>query len=215
MALVCALALVFPIQSCSPSHLHQGATAFGLDALLLVLACGPNYWPSSPALFIIPLSFSYHRLDASFAGGVRCLVHTNPFWGLPVETGGEPQRDESFAVRLLALLRRVKSGLCSRLCANAWRLLCLSSYSSWSSLSNARAVYLVRCDSSQFMSLCIGLLARAGGLIELLCNSCIVLRLLLICDVESALSLLAAVVSLLGCACGVRACFVVSCRVFS
>jgi len=40
-------------------------------------------------------------------------------------------------------------------------------------------------------------------------------RLLLICDVESALSLLAAVVSLLGYACGVRACFVVSCRVFS
>ena len=38
----------------------------------------------------------------------------------------------------------------------------------------------------------IGLLARAGGLIALLCISCMVLRLLLICDVESALSLLAA-----------------------
>jgi len=203
------------VQFCSPSRLHQGARAFGLNALLLVLAGGRNHWPSSSILSVVPLSFSCYTLDDSVDGGVRCLVYTKSFWGLPVETGDEPQRDESFAVRLLALLRRVKSGLCSRLCADAWRLLCLSSYSSWSSPSKARAVYLVRCDSSQFMSLCIGLLARAGGLIALLCNSCMVLRLLLICDVESALSLLAAVVSLLGCACGVRACFVVSCRVFS
>lgn len=41
------------------------------------------------------------------------------------------------------------------------------------------------------------------------------LRLLLICDVESALSLLPAVVGLLGCACGVRAWFVVSLGDFS
>jgi len=40
-------------------------------------------------------------------------------------------------------------------------------------------------------------------------------RLLLMCDVESALSLLTEIASLLGYACGVRACFVVSCRVFS
>jgi hypothetical protein len=34
MALVCALALLFAVQSCSPSRLHQGATAFGLNALI-------------------------------------------------------------------------------------------------------------------------------------------------------------------------------------
>jgi len=65
------------------------------------------------------------------------------------------------------------------------------------------------------MSLYIGLLARAGGLIALLCDSCVVSRLLFIRDVESALSLLAEAVILLGCACGVRACSDVSCMVFS
>ena len=124
------------------------------------------------------------------------------------------QWDGFLAVRPSGHSEKGESGLCSRLCADAWRLLCLSLSSSWSSSSSSSAVYLVRCDSSQFMSLCIGLLARAGGLIALLCNCCIVLRLLLICDVESALSLLAAVVSLLGCACDVRAGLVVSCRVF-
>lgn len=43
------------------------------------------------------------------------------------------------------------------------------------------------------MSLCIDLPARAGELITLLCISCVFFRLLIICDVESVLSLLAAV----------------------
>ena len=55
------------------------------------------------------------------------------------------------------------------------------------------------------MSVCIALLARAGGLTVLLCISCMVPRLLLICDVESALSLLAVVVSLVSYLCGWRA----------
>jgi len=53
--------------------------------------------------------------------------------------------------------------------------------------------------------------ARAGGPIALLCTSCVIVRLLLICDVESALSLLGAVVIRTGGACGVRA-RVLSCR---
>jgi hypothetical protein len=108
-----------------------------------------------------------------------------------------------------------ESGLCSRLCVDAWRLLCLSLSSSRSSSSNARAVYLVCCGSSRIISLCIGHLARAGVLIALLCVSCVYFRLLLICDVESALSSLAVmVVSLVGCACDLRVGFVMSCRVF-
>jgi hypothetical protein len=42
------------------------------------------------------------------------------------------------------------------------------------------------------MSLCIGLPARAGRLVALISISCLFFRLLLICDVESALSMLAA-----------------------
>lgn len=170
MTFMCALASIFNytiLLAVPPSSRRHGFRAQSPRI-------GSRVWPqplalvpSSPLFSVIPLSFPRYRLDDSVDGGVRCLVHTYPFWGLPVETGDEPQRDESFAVRLLALLRRVKSGLCSRLRADAWRLLCLSSYSSWSSPSNARAVYLVRCNSSQFMSLCIGLLARAGGLIAL------------------------------------------------
>jgi hypothetical protein len=41
------------------------------------------------------------------------------------------------------------------------------------------------------MSLCIGLLARAGRLVALISIFCVFFRLLLICDVESALSMLA------------------------
>ena len=71
--------------------LFQGATAFGLNALLLVLACGRNCWPSSPVLSIIPLSCSCYRLDASIGGGVLCLVHNISFWGLPAELGRSPR----------------------------------------------------------------------------------------------------------------------------
>jgi len=42
------------------------------------------------------------------------------------------------------------------------------------------------------MSLCIGLPARAGRLVALIFILCVFFRLLLICDVESALSMLAA-----------------------
>lgn len=64
---------------------------------------------------------------------------------------------------------------------------------SWSSPSDARAGHFVRCDSSHVMSQCIGIPARAGGLIALLCILCVFFGLLLISDVESALSMLAAV----------------------
>ena len=70
--------------------LIQGATAFGLYALLLVLACGRNCWPSSPVLSIIPLSCSCYRLDASIGGGVLCLVHNISFWSLLAELGRSP-----------------------------------------------------------------------------------------------------------------------------
>jgi hypothetical protein len=67
------------------------------------------------------------------------------------------------------------------------------------------------------MSRCIGLPARAGGLIALLRIFRVFFRLLLICDVESALSLLMAVVKLcyLWAGRGVRAGLVVSYRVIS
>jgi hypothetical protein len=71
--------------------LIQGATAFGLYALLLVLACGRNCWSSSPVLSIIPLSCSCYRLDASIGGGVLCIVHTISFWGLPAKLGTSPR----------------------------------------------------------------------------------------------------------------------------
>ena len=82
-----------------------------------------------------------------------------------------------------------ESGLCSRSCADAWRLLCLSLSSSWSSSSNARAVCFVSCDSSRIISLRIDNPAKAGGLIELfiLCVPCIFVQLLLIYDVELAI----------------------------
>jgi len=92
-------------------------------------------------------------------------------------------RDELFAVRRFSPSKKVESGLCARLCADAWRLLSLSLSSSWSSSSNARAVYLIGCDSSQLMSLSISLHVGAGGLIALLCIPYMVTRLLLICDV--------------------------------
>jgi hypothetical protein len=66
-----------------------------------------------------------------------------------------------------------ESGLCSCLCVDAWRLLCLSLSSSRSSSSNARAVYLVWCDSSRITSLWLGHPARSGVLIVLLCVSCL------------------------------------------
>lgn len=66
------------------------------------------------------------------------------------------------------------------------------SSSSRSSPRGARAGCFVRCDSSHLMSLCVGLPARAGGLVSLLCIFCVFFRLLLICDVELALSLLLA-----------------------
>jgi len=93
--------------------------------------------------------------------------------------------------------------------------LCLSLSSSWSSSCNARAEGLSSVTHIQIMSLCVGLLTIAGGLIALFCNSCMVSRLFFICDIESALSLLAEAVILLGCACGVHVCLDVSCMIFS
>ena len=61
---------------CSSSRLYQGAT---------ILGSRPSYWPSPPALSLILISFSYYRLDASSAGGVRCLFHAVFPWGLPTE----------------------------------------------------------------------------------------------------------------------------------
>jgi len=183
-----------------------------------LLGSTPSYWfsrvvastgPHPLSLSVVPLSFSCSRLD-SVDGGVRCLAYTSSFWDLPVETGNESRSTVFIAVRP----SEDRSGLCLRLCADAWRPLRFSLSSSWSSSSNARAVCLVQRDSSQSMSLCIVIPARASGLIALLCNSCMVSRLLFICDVESALSLFAEAVILLGCACGVRACFDVSCIIF-
>lgn len=116
-----------------------------LNAPLLNLACGRNHWPSSPLLSVVPLSFLCYSLDDSIDGAVRCLVYTNSFWGLPIETKDEPAGNEFFAVRLSGPSKKGESGLCFRFCADAWLLLCLSLSSSWSSSSNARAVYLVRC----------------------------------------------------------------------
>jgi hypothetical protein len=45
--------------------------------------------------------------------------------------------------------------------------------SGWSSLSGARAGCFVRCDSYHVMSRCIGLSARACGLIALQCTLCV------------------------------------------
>jgi len=214
--LACVLSRQFPtVQSCSPSRLHQAATAFGITALLLVLAGGHNHWPSCPLPSIVPLFFSCYRLDDSVVEIVRCLVHTNSLRDSPAETGDEPQRNEFLAAHPSDPSKGDGGSLYSRLCADAWRLPCLSLSGIWSSPSDARAVCLVRCDSSEFMSLCIGLLARAGALIALLCNSCMVSRLLVMRDVESALSLLVEAVILLDCACGVRACSDVSCIIFS
>jgi hypothetical protein len=152
-----------------------------------------------------------YTLNSTADGVVRCLIYMYFFWDLPAETGNRPRGDVTLASRP----SEGESGLYSRFCTGAWCLLCLSLSGRKSSSSQARTVYPIWRDSSQFVSLCIGLLERASGLIALLCISCMVLRLLLICDVESALSVLATAVGHLGRACGVRACFVVSCRVFS
>lgn len=100
------------IQSCSPSRLHQGpqgATAFGLNALLLVLAGGRNHWPSSPVLSVVPLSFSCYRLDDSVDGGVRCLVYTNSFWACRPRLEKSPREMSFLLCALPTLLRKVKA----------------------------------------------------------------------------------------------------------
>jgi hypothetical protein len=60
MTLMCALASMFnyTILLAVPPSSRRHATAFGLNALLLILACALNNWPSSLVLSIIPLSFS-------------------------------------------------------------------------------------------------------------------------------------------------------------
>lgn len=136
--------------------LSQGATAFELDVLPLVLAYGCNNWSSFPLLSlpVVSLSFSYYMLDDSVDGDVHCLVYTVCFWDLPVETGHEPQSNVFVAVHP----SKSRGDLSPRLCADAWRPLPLSLSSSLSSSLNARATYLVRRDSSQFTSICSGLL---------------------------------------------------------
>jgi hypothetical protein len=72
------------IQFCSPSRLHRGATAFGLTALLLVLACGRHNQPSSSALSHTDV------LLVSHVGHPRCRrrtlsYHVDFLWDLPGE----------------------------------------------------------------------------------------------------------------------------------
>lgn len=88
-----------------------------------------------------------------------------------------------------------------------------------SSPSGACAGCFVRCASSHLMSRCIVLSLRAGGLIKSLCIPCMFFQPLLIFDVESALSVLAAASaavtasSLLARRCAWTQALSVSCRV--
>jgi hypothetical protein len=68
----------------------------------------------------------------------------------------------------------------------------LSLSSSWSSQSGAHDGFPVRCDISHLMSLSIGMPARVGRFVALISISWVTFRLLLICVVELALSMLAA-----------------------
>jgi hypothetical protein len=175
--------------------------------LRVAAAAGPHPL-SSPSFHCLarvtgwtpPLAVAYSVLSIPFSTGAR-----QPNWGGAPGVG-------FLDVRAFGLSEECESGLCSSLLLT--RGVCCACFGSVAGSSNARAVSLVRCDSSQFMSLCIGLPAIAGRLIALLCNSCMLSQLLLICDIESALSLLAGMMCLLYSACDVRACSVVSCRVF-
>jgi len=91
--------------------LIQGATAFGLNALLLVLTGGHNHWPSSPFLSIVPLSFSCYRLDDSIVEIVHCLVHTNSSRTCQSRLEMSP-RETSFLLCILPTLRRKVEAAC-------------------------------------------------------------------------------------------------------
>lgn len=85
---------------------------------------------------------------------------------------------------------RVRASLrtCSRLCADAQRLLqCLSCGTRLLERVGRSCRVFPRCDSSHPMSLCMGLSARAGELAAPLSVPCVFSRHLVIFDVESAL----------------------------
>jgi len=80
------------------------------------------------------------------------------------------------------------------LCADALRLPCLSCCARLVEVMWHSCWVFLRYDSSHVMSLCTGLLARAGELIALLCVLCVFFGLLVIFDVESALAAASAAV---------------------
>jgi hypothetical protein len=87
---MCSRVGLLPYNPARRPAIIKAPRLFGLNALLLVLACGRNNWPSCPALSIIPIPFSYYRLNASIDGDVRCLVYTVSPWGLPTGAGNKP-----------------------------------------------------------------------------------------------------------------------------
>jgi hypothetical protein len=76
------------------------------------------------------MSFSYHRLHTSGAGGVRCLVHVVFLWGLPAEAEGSHRvgflavchfDSSAEGARDLLLLVLTRSVYCACLCLLAGR----------------------------------------------------------------------------------------------
>jgi len=185
-------------QSFSPSRLDPRRHSFRA----LCPPTGSCVWPQLLALipcllhhFIALLVLQAGRLHSRWRT-LSCPYHF--LLGLASRTGEEPQGLGSLMCTLSAFPKNVKAA-CVLPCFLT-RGVCYACLGAMAGSSNARAVSLVRCDSSQFMSLCIGLLAIAGRLIALLCNSCMLSQLLLICDVESALSLCVSFLLRAGCA---------------
>ena len=150
MTLMCALASNFDYTILLAARLHQGATAFGLNALLLVLAGGRNHWPSSPLLSVVPLSFLCYRLDDPMTGPYAVLSIPSPSGACQSRLEMSPRGTSFLLCALPALLRTVKAACvlafvltrgvcCACLCpaaGRAHRLLALCTLSDVTHLSS-------------------------------------------------------------------------------
>jgi hypothetical protein len=157
---------------------YPGGTAYDLSAVAVFIPYGLNPYcvqAVNVCLSLSPLFSTCHRLDTSSAGGVRCLVHAACLLEMPAEA--EAPTGLSFLLSTSPFSR-----------ANwIWHIVPLPTHCvccacrvvpSWPGPSDASAGCFVQCNSSHVMSRCVGLPARASGLIALLCtvrvssNSC-------------------------------------------
>jgi hypothetical protein len=123
-------------------------------------------------------------------------------WEMPAEAEA-PTRAEFLAVRLFfpSRVRGTRSSL--SLPADAKRLLCLSRCLRLvEPIRRSCWVFCPMClMSCHVMSWCIGVSARACGLIALQCTLCVFVQLLLIYDIKSASSALVAASAMVGACC--------------